>query len=623
MFTKFVVLVEGLDRRSKWIIMMVTDAIIIFLALYLAFSLRYGEVLPLEKMQPSWPLFPIMIVAGVIYSWMLNIPKIKLQAFDMQAIQRIAFNCLLLILTAMSLSFLLRFSAPRSVPIIFGILFFTGSLFSRVNGLLLLRQIYQVGNVRTPVVIYGAGEAGIQLVSALQQSKEVKPVGFIDDNKLQQKLIIFGLSVYAPEDIDSLVKQKKVESILIAIPSLSKAEKNEIAIRLKHLPCDIQIVPSHVDIIHGNNILDNFEAVNPEDLLGRDKFDVDLPDIQKPYQSKSILISGAGGSIGLELCRQIINHGPKKLVIFEQSELALYLAERELRPVMNNLGIELEAVLGSVCDKKTLAHVFETHKIEVVFHAAAYKHVPLVELNEVSGIKNNVIGTHTIANQALKSKIETFVLISTDKAVRPTNIMGATKRLAELVVQDFDKRSKITKFSMVRFGNVLGSSGSVIPLFRDQIAKGGPVTLTHDDVTRYFMAISEAAYLVVVAGSFAQGGEVFVLDMGSPVKIKDLARRMIEKSGFTVKDDDSPNGDIEIITTGLRPGEKLYEELLIDAETLSTPHPKIMRARESRLESKEAEMLIKEVTSAITKNDSEHVRNIITKWVKGYLPSQH
>lgn len=623
MFTKFVQLVDGLDRRSKWMIMMATDVIIIFFALFIAFSLRYGEILPLEKMQPSWPLFPIMIVAGAIYSWMLNIPKIKLKAFDMQAIQRLAFNCLLLILTAMSLSFLLRFSAPRSVPIIFGILFFTGSLFSRVNGLLLLRQIYQIGNVRTPVLIYGAGEAGIQLVSALQQSNEVKPVAFIDDNKLQQKLIVFGLSVYAPEDIDTLVKQKKVERILIAIPSLSKAEKNEIAQRLKHLPCAIQIVPSHIDIIHGNNILDNFEVVNPEDLLGRDKFDVNLPNIQEPYQSKSILISGAGGSIGLELCRQIINHGPKKLVLYEQSELALYLAEKELKPIMKELEIELVAVLGSVCDKKTLAHVFDNQDIEVVFHAAAYKHVPLVEMNEVSGIKNNVIGTYTLANQALKSKVETFVLISTDKAVRPTNIMGATKRLAELVIQDFDKRSQTTKFSMVRFGNVLGSSGSVIPLFKDQIAKGGPVTLTHEDVTRYFMAISEAAYLVVVAGSFAQGGEVFVLDMGSPVKIKDLARIMIEKSGYTVRDENNPNGDIEIVTTGLRPGEKLYEELLIDAETLSTPHPKIMRARENSLDNKEAPQLIKEITSAISANDNLRVRKIVTKWVKGYAPNKH
>jgi len=623
MFTKTVNLIDGLDRRSKWVIMIMTDVVITILALVFAYALRYGEIFPLEHMKRGWMLFPTMIGATIVYTWVLSIPKIKLQSFDMQAIQRIVLCSLLLILTAMSVSFLLQFSAPRSVPLIFGIVFFTGSLFSRVNGLLLLRQLNQIGNVRTPVAIYGAGEAGIQLVSALRQSKEVKPVAFIDDNKLQQKLIIFGLSVFAPKDIEELVKNKKIERILIAIPSLSQADRRKIAQHLKHLPCAIQIMPSHIDIIHGNNILDSFIAVNPEDLLGRDKFNVDLPNINVPYQFKTILISGAGGSIGLEICRQIINHGPKKLIIFEQSELALYLAEKELKPILHKLNIELVPILGSVCDANALAHVFETYKIDVVFHAAAYKHVPLVEENEIAGIKNNVIGTHIISQQALKSKVETFVLISTDKAVRPTNIMGATKRLAELVVQDCDKRSKFTKFSMVRFGNVLGSSGSVIPLFKDQIAKGGPVTLTHEDVTRFFMAISEAAYLVIVAGSFAQGGEVFVLDMGDPVKIKDLARRMIEKSGFTVRDSNNPAGDIDILTTGLRQGEKLYEELLIDAKTMHTPHPKIMRAKENDLDAQDMNKVILQINEAISKNNSDLARKIIARWVDGYHLPNH
>ncbi len=618
MFANFFNLVDGLDRRSKWIIMVLTDVIIILFALYSAYALRYGELFPASQLKRAWPIFPAMVIAGIGYTWMLSIPKIKLQSFDMQAIQRIALCSLLLALTAMSLSFLLQISAPRSVPVIFSILFFTGALFSRINGLILLRQLYQVGNKRTPVAIYGAGEAGIQLVSALQQSKDVKPVAFIDDNKLQQKLIIFGLSVFGPEKIEKLIKDKNIERILIAIPSLSSDEKKAIARHLEHLPCAIQIMPSHIDLMHGNNILDSFVEIKPEELLGRDKFNVDLPNIDAPYKSKSILISGAGGSIGLELCRQVMAHNPSRLIIFEQSELALYLAEKELRLLAQKNDIELVSILGSVCDKKTVAHVFKTYEVEVVFHAAAYKHVPLVEANEIAGLKNNVIGTHIIANQALNSKIETFVLISTDKAVRPTNIMGATKRLAELVIQDCDRRSKKTKFSMVRFGNVLGSSGSVIPLFKDQIAKGGPVTLTHDDVTRYFMAISEAAYLVVVAGSFAQGGEVFVLDMGEPVKIKDLARRLIEKSGLTVKDDDNPEGDIEILTTGLRPGEKLYEELLIDAETLATPHPKIMRAKESRLTSEQMKNIIAEITLATSQNNQAMARKIINKWVDGY-----
>jgi len=504
------------------------------------------------------------------------------------------------------------------VPLIFGLFFFTGAVFSRINGLLFLRQLYHINSNRKNVAIYGAGEAGIQLVSALAQSKEVKPVAFIDDSKLQQKLIIFGLSVFGPEDIEKLIKQKNIEQILVTIPSLSQSDRQDLVKKLRHLPCAIQIMPSHIDIMQGNNILDSFKPVNADDLLGRDKFHGNLPNIDAVYKLKAVLVSGGGGSIGSELCRQIIKHRPSKLIIFEQSELALYTVEKELRSIAAQHNIDIIPILGSVCDAKLLEHIFTQHKVEVVFHAAAYKHVPLVEDNEISGLKNNVIGTHRIAHQALKSKIDTFVLISTDKAVRPTNIMGATKRLAEFVIQDCNKRSQGTKFSMVRFGNVLGSSGSVIPLFRDQIAKGGPLTLTHESVMRYFMAISEAAYLVVVAGSFAQGGDVFVLDMGSPVKIKDLAYRMIEISGFTVKDDANPHGDIEIITTGLRPGEKLYEELLIDAQTLNTPHPKIMRAKENSLDSKEVKKLITRIELAISNNDTVLARQIIKKWVEGY-----
>jgi len=618
MFTILIDTINGLDRRRKWLIMMLSDVFFVIFALFFAFALRYGEALPLTQLKAAWPLFPALIIACLTYSWFLSIPKIKLQSFDIQAIQRIALCSLLLVLTAMSVSFLFRFSAPRSVPLIMGVVFFSGALFSRVNGLLLLRQLYQIGYKRTPVIIYGAGEAGIQLVSSLQQSKQVRAVAFVDDNKLQQKLIIFGLPVYDPQNLEHLVKKKRIERVLIAIPSLSQPEKIALAKTLTHLPCAIQIMPSQVDIINGSNILDSFVSVNPADLLGRDKFDVNLPNVEQPYRGKSVLISGAGGSIGLELCTQIVNFKPKKLVIFDHSEHALYQAERELKSETDRLNIELIPVMGSICDEKKVARIFEEENIQVVFHAAAYKHVPLVESNEVAGIKNNVLGTQIMAAQALKSKIETFVMISTDKAVRPTNIMGATKRLAELIIQDYDKRSSSTKFSMVRFGNVLGSSGSVIPLFKEQIAKGGPLTLTHKEITRYFMAISEAANLVIIAGSFAQGGDVFVLDMGSPVKIRDLARRMIEKSGLTVRDEQNPSGDIEILITGLRPGEKLYEELLIGAETLSTPHPKILRAQESSLSSQDIKELLKALKSAIKEQDHLKARSLIRKWVSGY-----
>jgi len=354
MFKTFFDLIDGLGRRSKWAIMMMVDTFVIFIALLSAYALRYGEVIPLYNLKKAWPIFPAMMIAGAVYNWMLSIPKIKLQSFDMQAIQRIAFLSLMLILTA----------APRSVPLIFGILFFTGAIFSRINGLLFLSQLYHINNTRKNVAIYGAGQAGIQLVSALAQSKEVKPVAFIDDSKLQQQLIIFGLSVFAPEDIEKLIKQKNIEQILVAIPSLPQSDRKDVVKKLSHLPCAIQIMPS-------------------DELLGRDKFDVSLPNIDEVYKLKTVLVSGGGGSIGSELCRQIIEHRPSKLIIFEQSELALYTVEKELRSIASQYNIDLVPILGSVCDAKLLEHIFTQHKVEVVFHAAAYKHVPLVEDNEI------------------------------------------------------------------------------------------------------------------------------------------------------------------------------------------------------------------------------------------------
>jgi len=616
MIKKFLDILDELSRRRKWVIMTLLDLILIQVALYAAYVLHNGEIFPSEQILRNWPLFVIMTVPGFIYSWILKIPTIKLQFFDLNAVQRIALCSLLLILTAMILGKPFKLTMGFSIPIIFGFFYFTAVLFSRMNALRVLKRLNQLGNVRTPVIIYGAGEAGIQLVSSLQQTKEVKPVAFIDDNKLNQKVIIFGLPVYGPEDLEKIVKQKKVEKILIAIPSLSETDRKVIANRLAYLSCKIQIMPSNVDMIYGESFLETLIPVKAEELLGREKFISGLTKISLPYESKTVLISGAGGSIGSELCRQILDHSPTKIVLFERSELALYSIERELRPLAEKLGITLIPILGSVCDEKFIEHVFQSHNVQVVFHAAAYKHVPLIESNEVSGTHNNVIGTHIIAQQALKSKVETFILISSDKAVRPKNIMGGTKRLAELIVADFDKRSKVSKFSMVRFGNVLGSSGSVIPLFKDQIAKGGPVTLTHEEVTRYFMALSEAAYLVIAAGSYAEGGEVFMLNMGAPIKIKDLARSLIEKSGYTVCNKDNPHGDIEILITGLRPGEKLNEALLIDAETLKTPHPKIMRAKEKSLSPKTLQGYMKDIKKAISDNDKKRVRQIIAAAVE-------
>ena len=371
-----------------------------------------------------------------------------------------------------------------------------------------------------------------------------------------------------------------------------------------------------VNGVHGEAA--GLNELSADALLGRDKVDLDLPEISESYEGRSVFVSGAGGSIGSELARQVVAARARKVVLYEHSEYALYTVERALRPVAELYGIRLVPVLASVTDANRVQAVLRDEEVDIVLHAAAYKHVPLIEGNEIAGVFNNVIGTQVMAVAARSAGVRRFMLVSTDKAVRPTNIMGATKRLAELVVQDMQTRSEHTVFSMVRFGNVLGSSGSVIPLFREQIKAGGPITLTHTDVTRFFMTIPEEARLVLLAGSYAEGGEVFVLDMGEPVRILDLARRMIGQSGLRLRDDENPDGDIEIRFTGLRPGEKLFEELLIDARNLPTPHPKIMRAQEIKLSELEMARLVRDLTAAIELNDKNAVREIVRASVDGY-----
>lgn len=610
--------IEKITRGQKSALLLMMDSVVIVIAFYAAFALRLGTVLPFDQIGQSWVMLPMLVACGIVYAIILGLPKIKLHAFEIQASQAIGLCAGLLALSAMSLSYIFGYFAPRSVPIIFGALFFIGSISIRMLALFVVIKMQTIGNPRIPVAIYGAGSAGIQLVSALRASSEVKPVAMVDDNLTLQNLIISGLSVHAPSRLPELVRAKKIERILIAMPSIARARQREILAELDHLDCDVQVLPSYVEMIEGNSILDSLRPVSPEELLGREKLDLVVPHVAEAYQGKSILVSGAGGSIGSELCRQLLNFSPSRIVLLEQSEFALYSIERDLVPLAANSGVEIVPVLGSVCNVDTVARVIAAQGIDVVLHAAAYKHVPLVECNELAGLSNNVLGTQVLAQAAANAGVERFVLISTDKAVRPTNVMGASKRLAELVLQDIDARHDKTIFSMVRFGNVLGSSGSVIPLFQEQIAKGGPVTLTHDEVTRFFMAISEAARLVLIACSMATGGDVFLLDMGKSVKIRDLAERMIELSGLSVVTVDNPNGDIEIVTTGLRPGEKLYEELLVGGDTLATPHPKILRAKENSLSSIDMAHVISVLGKAVEDNDVIEARALLARWVEGY-----
>lgn len=432
------------------------------------------------------------------------------------------------------------------------------------------------------VLIYGAGSSGRQLAHALMNGEQYHPVIFVDDDTTLQRSTILGIPVGAPAQITALLKNYNISRILLALPSASRARRREVLDALEELPIPVQSIPGMSDLVDGSMRIDELQDVKIEDLLGRDPVAPKVKLMQANIQHKVVMVTGAGGSIGSELCRQIINYEPSVLVLFELSEFGLYSIEQELANTISQreLDIKLIPVMGTVQRKNRLETVMQAFKVQTVYHAAAYKHVPLVEYNVVEGVRNNVFGTWYAAEAAINTGVETFVLISTDKAVRPTNVMGASKRLAELVLQALAQNQSQTRFCMVRFGNVLGSSGSVVPLFREQIRRGGPITVTHKDIIRYFMTIPEAAQLVIQAGAMGQGGDVFVLDMGEPVKIADLAKRMVHLMGLEVKDDIHPNGDIEVHYSGLRPGEKLYEELLIGENVRETAHPRIMAADE-------------------------------------------
>lgn len=465
------------------------------------------------------------------------------------------------------------------------------------GGLRLLARMFLVqrnNGHKERVLIYGAGSSGRQLAQALINGEQYHPVIFVDDDTTLHRSTILGVPVGAPAQITSLIKSHNISRILLALPSVSRSRRREVLDALEELPIPVQSIPGMSDLVDGSMRIDELQDVKIEDLLGRDPVAPKTKLMRANIHGKVVMVTGAGGSIGSELCRQIITCEPKTLVLFELSEFSLYSIEQELSALIKQqqLDIQLVPIMGTAQRRNRLETVMKAFKVQTVYHAAAYKHVPLVEYNVVEGVRNNVFGTWYAAEAAIASGVETFVLISTDKAVRPTNVMGASKRLAELVLQALSERQSVTRFCMVRFGNVLGSSGSVVPLFREQIRRGGPVTVTHKDIIRYFMTIPEAAQLVIQAGAMGHGGDVFVLDMGEPVKIADLAKRMIHLMGLEVKDEVHPNGDIEIQYSGLRPGEKLYEELLIGESVRVTAHPRIMAADEVYLSWSQMETML-------------------------------
>ena len=613
--------IESLTRVQKRAVLLAVDLMLIVPALLFAFAVQLNTVTPFAALAEIWLALPFLAVTAAAISLALGIPRIRLNSYEMNGVAKTAVFAALLGAASAALGKLAHLPVPMGTHVVFAIAFFLFSAASRVVMLHVLLALYRQAQPRCRVLIYGAGMTGMQLAQALKTHKTIVPVAFVDDSPALQGHSVAGLMVHAPRRLRELIAERAIDRVLLAMPSLSAPKQTQIARRIAELGPEVQALPSFAQLIGEEALVEKLAPILPKVLLGRAHLDRDLAGGCESYAGRRVLVSGAGGSIGSELCRQILTCKPERLVLYELSELALYTVDMELRTLAAETGTEIVPVLGSVTDPRQVRQVLADHGVDVVLHAAAYKHVPLVESNPLPGMANNVLGTRTLARAAHEAGVERFILVSSDKAVRPTNVMGASKRLAELVVQDLAGRSESTIFAMVRFGNVLGSSGSVIPLFQDQIARGGPVTLTHDDVTRYFMTVQEAARLVLRAGTFAKGGEVFVLDMGEPVMIRNLARQVIEASGYTVRDAANPEGDIEIVTTGLRPGEKLYEELLIGEGMRTTAHPKILCAEEERLSEIEIAGALRALRQAVAAGDGAAARAVALRWVEGYAPA--
>lgn len=611
-----------LGRNSKKAIMVLADFIALPLALWSGYALRLADGWPIEYMQEAWVLFVLAPVAGLLIFMRLGLYRAVVRFMGAQAILSVIKGVVLLAALLWGAAVLLDIQPfPRSVPINFAL-----AALVYVGGSRLLVRNYYHWLLRhyvekESVLIYGAGGSGVQLATALVGGAEYVPVGFLDDDKGLWKSTVNGFPVFNPADLKELLVTHGVTHVLLALPSVELSKRRMILESLSEFSVHVKTVPSMPEIVSGESV-EALRDVDLEDLLGRDAVPADPKLIAQSIENKTVLVSGAGGSIGSEICRQVVLNNPSKIVLYEMSEFALYNIERELKGLAVQLGVDLDIypVLGSVVDTVRIGRVLARFNVQTIYHAAAYKHVPLVEHNIFEGIRNNTLGTKVMADASLAAGVERFVLISTDKAVRPTNVMGATKRLAEIVLQDLASRPSKTIFSMVRFGNVLGSSGSVVPLFRKQIEAGGPVTVTHPEITRFFMTIPEAATLVIQAGSMAQGGDVFVLDMGEPVKITDLARRMIQLMGGGVQSPDSPDG-IAINFSGLRPGEKLYEELLIGDAVVGTEHPKIMRAQEEMLTAVELDLILSDLSVSMEQGDNEAARMILEKAVHGFKPA--
>jgi len=608
-----------LGRRSKQLLGLLVDAIAIPAALWTAIFLRQDS--GGTTFSDVGPLYVAALLVTLPMFIRLGLYRAVIRFVGIHAALTIAIG---VGVSAASLAVLNGLVLEHPLPYEVFVIYFAVGLIYTAATRFAARELLRlrVTDV-TRVIVYGAGAAGAQLCSALKTRGQFRPVAIVDDNPATAGTRVFGVKVHSPNDLLDIRRRKGAGLVLLAMPSTSRRRRSEIIERLSNFGFTVQTVPEIAEIVSGQSRLEEIRGIDVHDLLGRDPVPPDARLLSACVRGKSILVTGAGGSIGSELCRQIMELAPRRLVLLEVSELALYEIERELRSVNARLGnrIELVALLGNAHHKQRVREIISTFAVQTVYHAAAYKHVPIVEHNMIEGIHNNIFATFNTAEAAMECRVETFVLISTDKAVNPTNVMGCTKRVAEMVLQGLHQRSHGTRFCMVRFGNVLESSGSVVPLFREQIREGGPITVTHPDVIRYFMTIPEAAQLVIQAGSMGSGGDVFVLDMGSPVRIADLARRMVQLAGYTVRDDKQPDGDIEIRFTGLRPAEKLFEELLIGKNVTGTEHPRILRAMEHSLPWDQVRHVLDELAQCSLRFDCERAREILLRAVPEYQPT--
>jgi len=616
-------LLKSMSRSQKQFLLLVIDVLVIPLALYGALVMQMNTAWPALAVQEIGLFLPYLMLSGAALSWFLGTPQIRLNAYEIRAVGRTAAYATYLMLAAAILARIAALEFGMGLWAVFGLLVFLLSVASRVLMLQLVLAIYRRNQPRLRVLIYGAGNTGLQLAHAFMSHESIEPVAFVDDNTSLQGVSLAGLPVFAPPKIAEFAKKEGISRVLLAMPAISQIRRAQITHSLQSLGLEVQALPSFAQLIGEEALIDKLAPVMPGQFLGRAHLDREIAGGAEIYEGRSILVTGAGGSIGSEICRQLLQLRPRRLVLFELSELALYTIEMELRQLLEGRDnpVEIIPLMGTITEARLVRRALTEHQVEVVLHTAAYKHVPMVEANALVGLSNNVLGTQILARESLAAGVARFILISSDKAVRPTNVMGASKRLAEMVVQDLASRAETTIFSMVRFGNVLGSSGSVVPLFQEQIARGGPVTLTDNAVTRYFMTLQEAVGLVILAGSYAEGSEIFVLDMGRPVPIRQLAEQMIEAAGYTLRSAESPEGDIEIKVTGLRPGEKLHEELTITKGRISTENAKIFCAAEKPLSEIEVAAAIHALREAVATGDEAAARAVITRWVEGYVPT--